>query len=255
MRVPGWRRRSLRAVPWLVGLGGVLLAASAASGAEPGTTITLQVGGEEGMSVSLKVVLFLTALTFLPAAVMTMTSFTRIVVVLAFLRQALGTQQTPPNQVLIGLALFLTLFIMAPVWEQVNAQALQPYLEHRLNEAQALERAAQPIREFMLKQTREKDLRLFTEIARLPLPERPEDIPLRVVLPAFIISELRTAFQIGFLLYVPFLILDMVVASVLLSMGMMMLPPIVISLPFKLLLFVLVDGWSLVVGSLVRSFG
>ncbi|MDX1708939.1 MAG: flagellar type III secretion system pore protein FliP, partial [Desulfobacterales bacterium] len=181
-------------------------------------------------------------------------SFTRCVIVLSLLRRALGTMQMPPNQVIIGLALFLTFFIMTPVWQQVNRDALQPYLNEKIDQRQALQNAATPLRKFMFKQTREKDLALFVEIAKVERPKDVNDIPTSVLIPSFIISEVKTAFQIGLLLYVPFLIIDMVVASVLLSMGMMMLPPIMISLPFKLMLFVLADGWNLLIGSLVRSF-
>jgi flagellar biosynthetic protein FliP len=183
-----------------------------------------------------------------------LTSFTRIVVVLSILRQAIGTHQMPPNQIVIGLALFLTFFIMNPVWQKINSQALQPYLEGKITPKQAVEKATQPLRDFMFKHTREKDLALFVDIANIKRPKNTAEVPTSILIPSFIISELKTAFQIGFLIYVPFLIIDMVVASVLLSMGMLMLPPIMISLPFKLMLFVLVDGWYLIVGSLVKSF-
>lgn len=228
--------------------------AGAAPPPEPGVTLTLAPTGGANLSVTVQILLLLTALTLAPAFVILMTSFTRIVVVLGFLRQALGTQQSPPTQVLVGLALFLTIFIMGPVWETVNQTALQPYLKKEMSQEQALIAAAGPLKEFMLRQTREKDLLLFVEMANISVPSTEADLPIRVVIPAFIVSELKTAFQIGFMIYIPFLILDMVVASVLLSMGMMMLPPIVISLPFKLMLFVLVDGWALLVGTLVRSF-
>ena len=185
---------------------------------------------------------------------MLMTSFTRLAVVFAFLRHALGTQQTPSNQIIAGLALFLTFFIMMPVWQKINGNALQPYLNEEISQEVALTRAADPIRQFMFRQTREKDLALLVNMAGRKKPRNQEDIPTSVLIPAFVISELKTAFVIGFVLYVPFLIIDMVVASVLLSMGMMMLPPILISLPFKLMLFVLVDGWHLIVGSMVKSF-
>jgi flagellar biosynthetic protein FliP len=183
-----------------------------------------------------------------------LTSFTRIVVVLSLLRHAIGTQQMPPNQIVVGLALFLTFFIMAPVWQKVNHDALQPYYDDRISGEEAFNLASVPVKDFMLKQTREKDLALFVTISKEKKPEKPMDISLSVLIPAFVISEMKTAFQIGFLIYLPFIIIDIVVASILLSMGMMMLPPIMISLPFKLLLFVLVDGWYLIVGSLVRSF-
>jgi flagellar biosynthetic protein FliP len=196
----------------------------------------------------------MTVLSLAPAILIMLTSFTRIVIVLSLLRRALGTMQMPPNQVMIGMALFLTFFIMAPVWQKINQDSLQPYLEKKIDHGQALRNANIPLRDFMFKQTREKDLALFVEIAELDRPQNADDIPLRVLIPSFIISEVKTAFQIGLLLYIPFLIIDMVVASVLLSMGMMMLPPIMVSLPFKLMLFVLADGWYLIVGSLVKSF-
>jgi flagellar biosynthetic protein FliP len=197
----------------------------------------------------------LTVLTLAPSILVLMTSFTRLAVVLSFLRHALGTQQTPSNQMIAGLALFLTLFIMAPVWQDINEKALQPYLREEITQELALKKAVEPVRHFMLKQTREKDLALFVGMSKMDRPKTANDVPLPVLIPAFVISELKTAFFIGFVLYVPFLVIDMVVASVLLSMGMMMLPPILISLPFKLMLFVLVDGWNLVVGSMVKSFG
>jgi flagellar biosynthetic protein FliP len=205
-------------------------------------------------TVVLQIFLLMTVLSLAPAILVMLTSFTRIVIVLGLLRRALGTNQMPPNQVMIGLALFLTFFIMAPVWQKINQTALQPYLEKRIDHHQAFNNAAKPLREFMFKQTREKDLALFVDIAKVNQPRNSDDIPIKVLIPSFIISEVKTAFQIGFLLYVPFLIIDMVVASVLLSMGMMMLPPIMISLPFKLMVFVLSDGWYLLVGSLVKSF-
>lgn len=207
------------------------------------------------VAVVLQIFLLLTVLSLVPAILVMLTSFTRIIIVLSVLRQAIGTHQMPPNQIIIGLALFLTLFVMTPVWQRVNQEALQPYLNKQITQEQALKKAAEPVRYFMFKQTREKDLALLVEIADIERPKNVDDVPISVLIPSFIISELKTAFQIGFLLYVPFLIIDMVVASVLLSMGMMMLPPIMISLPFKLMLFVLADGWYLIVGSLVRSFG
>jgi flagellar biosynthetic protein FliP len=205
-------------------------------------------------TVVLQIFLLMTALSLAPAILIMVTSFTRIVIVLSLLRRALGTMQMPPNQVMIGLALFLTFFVMAPVWHKINSTALQPYLDKKIGNQQALENAAAPLREFMFRQTREKDLALFVDIAKLQRPQNAADIPTTVLIPSFIISEVKTAFQIGLLLYVPFLIIDMVVASVLLSMGMMMLPPIMVSLPFKLMLFVLADGWYLLVGSLVKGF-
>jgi flagellar biosynthetic protein FliP len=206
------------------------------------------------MAVVLQIFLLMTILSLAPAILIMLTSFTRIVIVLSLLRRALGTMQMPPNQVIIGLALFLTFFIMTPVWHQINQKALQPYLDNQINQQQALQNAIEPLRKFMFKQTREKDLALFVDIAKVERPKDVTDIPTSVLIPSFIISEVKTAFQIGLLLYVPFLVIDMVVASVLLSMGMMMLPPIMISLPFKLMLFVLADGWNLLIGSLVRSF-
>ncbi|MFQ5509009.1 MAG: flagellar type III secretion system pore protein FliP [Leptospirillia bacterium] len=221
-------------------------------------TISLSVGeAEEGGSqlvTGLKVLFVLTILAVAPAILVMVTSFTRIIVVLSFLRQAMGLQSVPPNPVLVGLALFLTFFVMAPVWQQISTEAVQPYLAGDIDEGEAWDQGRMPLSRFMLKQTREKDLQLFVDLAAIPVPETQEDLPLHVVVPAFVISELKTAFQIGFLLYLPFLVLDMVVSSVLMSMGMMMLPPVIISLPFKLILFVLVDGWHLVVGSLVGSF-
>ena len=205
-------------------------------------------------TVVLQIFLLMTVLSLAPAILIMVTSFTRIVIVLSLLRRALGTMQMPPNQVMVGLALFLTFFVMAPVWHKINQSALQPYLDKKIDNEQALQNAVSPLREFMFKQTREKDLALFVDIAKLQRPKNIADIPTTVLIPAFIISEVKTAFQIGLLLYVPFLIIDMVVASVLLSMGMMMLPPIMVSLPFKLMLFVLADGWYLLVGSLVKGF-
>jgi flagellar biosynthesis protein FliP len=206
------------------------------------------------LAIPLQILLLLTLLSFIPALLIAMTSFTRIVIVLSLLRQALGVQQVPPNQVLIGLALLLTIFIMRPVGERLHTQVVQPYLAQSLTTPAALQQAVEPLRDFMLRQTREKDLALFIQIAHASRPSTPADVPLTALLPAFVISELRTAFQIGFLLYLPFLVLDLVISSLLVSMGMMMLPQALISLPFKLMLFVLVDGWNLIVGSLVRSF-
>jgi flagellar biosynthetic protein FliP len=203
----------------------------------------------------IQIVLLLTILTLAPAILIMMTSFTRILVVFSFLRHAMGTQSQPPNQILIGLALFMTFFIMAPVWGRIEDTAYKPYMANEISQGRAMKLAEQPIREFMFKNTREKDLALFLKLTKTKRPRNKDDVPLSSLIPAFVISELRTAFTIGFILYVPFLIIDMVVASVLLSMGMMMLPPIMVSLPFKLMLFVLVDGWYLIVGSLVQSFG
>jgi flagellar biosynthetic protein FliP len=197
----------------------------------------------------------LTSLTFLPALLLMMTAFTRIIIVLSLLRHALGLQTSPPNQIMIGLALFLTFFVMAPVADKIYADAYQPLAENKITFTQALERGAVPLRAFMLKQVREADLSLFNKLANQPQPNKADDIPMRVLIPAFVTSELKTAFQIGFIVFVPFLIIDMVVASVLMSMGMMMMSPVMVSLPFKLMLFVLVDGWNLLISSLVASFG
>jgi flagellar biosynthetic protein FliP len=204
---------------------------------------------------ALRILILFTVLSLAPAILIMMTSFTRIVVVLSFLRQALATQNMPPNQLIIGLSLFLTFFTMAPVWQEINANSLGPYMAEKISQDEAIARAEAPLRGFMFKQTREKDMMLFLELAKVKKPQTRKDVPTWVLIPSFMVSELKTAFQIGFMLYLPFLIIDMVVASVLMAMGMMMLPPVVISLPFKLLLFVLVDGWELVIGSLVRSFG
>jgi flagellar biosynthetic protein FliP len=209
----------------------------------------------EEMAVGLKILFLLTILSLAPAILVMVTSFTRIVVVLSLLRQALGLHSMPPNQVMVGMALFLTFFVMSPVWQQVNREAIQPYLAREISEKEALAMAMTPVRSFMLRQTREKDLGLFLDISKGQRPKNVSEIPTLVIVPAFVTSELKTAFQIGFFIYIPFLILDMVVASVLLSMGMLMLPPMMIVLPFKLLLFVLVDGWYLLIGSLVKSFG
>lgn len=238
----------------------ILLLASPGWAADPGfATPYFSVGIDNSEqpgapTVTLQIFLLMTVLSLAPAIMIMVTSFTRIVIVLSLLRRALGTMQMPPNQVMVGLALFLTFFIMTPVWQQINQTALQPYLEKKIGHQEALQNAVSPLRTFMLKQTREKDLALFADIAKLKRPNSVTDIPTTVLIPSFIISEVKTAFQIGLLLYVPFLIIDMVVASVLLSMGMMMLPPIMVSLPFKLMLFVLADGWYLLVGSLVKGF-
>jgi flagellar biosynthetic protein FliP len=207
------------------------------------------------ISTTLTVFFLITILSLAPAILVMTTSFTRIIVVLGFLRQAMATQQSPPNQVLIGMALFLTFFIMAPTYQQVNEQALQPYIRGEFSsQTEALTAAVKPIREFMYKQVKSRDLALFIQIAKLPRPNTRDDVPTHVLIPAFILSEMRTAFQIGFLIYIPFLIIDMVVASTLMAMGMMMLPPIFVSLPFKIIMFVLADGWYLLLGELVRSF-
>jgi flagellar biosynthetic protein FliP len=202
----------------------------------------------------IKILIMLTVLTLAPAILILMTSFTRIVVVLSFLRQAIGTQNLPPNQVVIGLSLFLTFMVMAPTFKTLNATSIEPYMDNKISQSVALANAEAPIREFMFKQVREKDIETMMSLANLSKPNTRNDVPTYVLIPAFILSELKTAFQMGFMLYLPFIVLDMVIASVLMAMGMMMLPPVVISLPFKILLFVLVDGWQLVVGSLVKSF-
>ena len=232
------------------------LASAAQPFSLPNVNLTLSGGTTEPEKVSslIQLVILLTILSLAPAILLMVTSFTRIIIVLSLIRTALGTQQMPPNQVLVGLSLFLTFFIMSPVINRVNTEALKPYYEEQISGETAMTKAVVPVKEFMLKQVREKDLALFIKIAKEPRPAKPEDVTLTTLIPAFVISELKTAFQIGFMIYLPFLILDMVVASVLLSMGMMMLPPIMVSLPFKLLLFVLVDGWYLIVGSLVQSF-
>jgi len=222
-----------------------------------GDALTLSVGGmegKEGLDAALRIVLLMTLISLGPAVLVTVTSFTRITIVLGFLRQAMGTAQAPANQVVIGLSLFLTLVIMSPILTRVNNDALQPLLAGEIDETTALKAAEIPLKEFMLGQTREKDIALFLELTRQEAPATPEELPMLVVVPSFVISELKTAFQMGFVLFIPFLIIDMVVASVLMSMGMMMLPPVLISLPFKILLFVLVDGWWLVVRSMVSSF-
>jgi flagellar biosynthetic protein FliP len=243
-----------------IGLSAAFLAPEISLAAAPQTALPfISIGMDQTqepgkMAVVLQIFLLMTILSLAPAILIMLTSFTRIVIVLSLLRRALGTMQMPPNQVIIGLALFLTFFIMTPVWHQINQKALQPYLDNQINQQEALQNAVEPLRKFMFKQTREKDLALFVDIAKVERPKDVTDIPTSVLIPSFIISEVKTAFQIGLLLYVPFLVIDMVVASVLLSMGMMMLPPIMISLPFKLMLFVLADGWNLLIGSLVRSF-
>jgi len=211
--------------------------------------------GSQSYSVTIQILAIMTALTFLPSMLIMMTSFTRIIVVLAILRQALGLQQTPSNQIVLGLTLFLTFFIMTPVWEKVNAEALQPYIAEEVGPLEAVQLARAPLQEFMLAQTREVDLDMFARIGGYDVISSPEEVPFVVLVPAFVTSELKTAFQIGFMLFIPFLILDMVVASILMAMGMMMLSPIIISLPFKIMLFVLVDGWTLVMGTLAASYG
>ncbi|MCA1861106.1 flagellar type III secretion system pore protein FliP [Janthinobacterium sp. HSC-3S05] len=211
-------------------------------------------GGGQNYSLPVQTLILMTSLTFLPAALLMMTCFTRIIIVLSLLRQAIGTQSAPPNQVLVGLALFLTLFVMGPVFDKIYTDAYQPYQENKITMQQAMDKGVDPLKTFMLKQTRQADLALFAKMSRSPALQGPEDVPLRILVPAFVTSELKTAFQIGFAIFIPFLIIDMVVASVLMSMGMMMMSPATISLPFKLMLFVLVDGWQLLLGSLSQSF-
>ena len=239
---------------WLVlGLALLPLLAAAQPGI-PAFNTSPAPGGGTQYSLPVQTLLLLTSLTFLPAALLMMTSFTRIIIVLSMLRQALGTQTAPPNQVMVGLALFLTLFVMGPTFDRIYTEAYVPLQENRIQMTDAMNRGVVPLKEFMVKQTRQSDLALFVKISRSPALQGPEDIPLRVLIPAFVTSELKTAFQIGFAIFIPFLIIDMVVASVLMSMGMMMMSPAVIALPFKLMLFVLVDGWQLLLGSLSQSF-
>jgi flagellar biosynthetic protein FliP len=239
------------------GIGLVLLLALTAvpAAAQPAPPrVDVNVAGVGNLSAPLEVVVLLTLLSFLPAVLVTMTSFTRIVIVFHFLRQALGTQEVPSNQILVGLALFLAMFIMAPVGASINDAAVQPVIAGKMSATDAVGRAVPPLRDFMLRQTRETDLALFVELSKTPRPKSPSDLPMRVVIPAYITSEIKTGFQMGFFVFVPFLLIDLIVSTTLLSMGMMQLPPAMISLPFKLLLFVTVDGWTLVVSSLVRSF-
>jgi flagellar biosynthetic protein FliP len=225
--------------------------------AEPGLTafsVTTQQNGDQTYTLSLQVLVIMSLLTLLPAGLLMMTAFTRIVIVLAILRTAIGTAQTPTNQIIIGLALFMTIFVMAPVFSKVHTQAIKPYIDEQISAPAALEKASVPFRQFMMEQTREDDISLFAKIAGRADFEKPDDVPLTLLIPAYVTSELKTAFQIGFLLFIPFLIIDLVVASVLMSMGMMMLSPLIISLPFKIMLFVLIDGWALVLGTLAQSF-
>jgi flagellar biosynthetic protein FliP len=231
--------------------GGALPASSVT--ATPGT-LQVQLDGVGAVSAPLQIVILLTLLSFIPAALVMMTSFTRIAIVFHFMRQAIGTQEMPSNQMVIGLTLFLTAFIMAPTVARINEAAIQPALAGQISTTTAMERAAPPLRDFMLKQTREADLALFAGLAGIPRPASAADLPMRVVIPAFAISELKTGFQMGFFIFIPFLLVDLVVSTTLLSMGMLQLPPMMVSLPFKVLLFVMIDGWNLLVGSLVRSF-
>ncbi len=241
---------------WLsVGIGFCpMLAHAAAGGILPALTVSTNAAGGQDYSLTLQVLALMTALTFLPSIVIMMTSFTRIIVVLSILRQAIGLQQSPSNQILVGIALFMSFFVMSPVLERINNDALQPYMNEKITAKEALDKAELPLRQFMLGQTRIKDLDTFSEIANVKA-DKPADVPMRVLIPSFITSELKTAFQIGFMLFLPFLVIDLVIASVLMAMGMMMLSPMIISLPFKLMLFVLVDGWGLIMGSLANSFG
>ncbi len=229
--------------------------ALAQDGILPAVTVTTGADGSTQYSVTMQILLLMTALSFLPAMVIMLTSFTRIIVVLSILRQAIGLQQTPSNQVLIGMSLFMTFFIMAPVFDKIYDQAVKPYIDETMTIEQAYDKGKEPLRAFMLAQTRLTDLETFVEISGYQNIQSPEDAPMSVLIPAFITSELKTAFQIGFMLFVPFLVLDLVVASILMAMGMMMLSPMIVSLPFKIMLFVLVDGWSLVMGTLANSFG
>ena len=237
----------------------LMLAAPLALAADPlqipALTMTSGANGQQEYSVNLQILLIMTALSFIPAFVMLMTSFTRIIIVFSILRQALGLQQTPSNQLLTGMALFLTMFIMAPVFDKVNQQALQPYLNEQLSAQDAVARAEGPIKDFMLAQTRQSDVELFMRLSKRTDIASADQAPLTILVPAFVTSELKTAFQIGFMIFIPFLIIDLVVASVLMAMGMMMLSPLIISLPFKIMLFVLVDGWALIIGTLAGSFG
>jgi flagellar biosynthetic protein FliP len=245
----------IRRLPLLLILAALLLAPEwAVAQASGGSSVSIDLGGEDDLASAIEIILLLTVLTFGPAIVIMMTSFTRLIVVFFFLRSGLGTQQTPPNQVLIGLALFITLFIMAPTIERINTEAYQPFKNGDLAQLEALDIAGTEMKTFMVKQTRQNDLILFMDLGNVEPVASVDEIPMHVVIPAFIISELRIAFQIGFLVYLPFLVIDLVVASVLLSIGIMFLPPVLVSLPFKILVFVLADGWNLLVQSLIRSF-
>ena len=238
----------------LAALAGAALAAPESGGAILGFNAAPTAGGGQTYSVPVQTLLFFTALTFIPAIMLMMTGFTRIIIVMSLLRQALGTQTTPPNQVLIGLSLFLTMFVMGPVIDKVHADAYLPFTQQKISIEEAISRGEKPLKAFMLKQVRDPDLALFAKLARYDGARNAEELPLRIIVPAFVTSELKTAFQIGFMIFIPFLIIDMVVASVLMSMGMMMVSPVLVALPFKLMLFVLADGWNLLVSSLVASF-
>ena len=228
--------------------------ALAQTGGLPALTSTPGPGGSQTYTLSIQTLITLTALTFIPLSLLMLTSFTRIIIVLSILRHALGTQTSPPNQILIGLSLFLTFFIMSPIFDRIYAEAYQPLSENRLSFTDAIDRGAVPLRGFMLKQTRETDIGLFMRLAKQPPAATPDEVPMRVLIPAFVTSELKTAFQIGFMIFIPFLVIDMVVSSILMSLGMMMLSPVLVALPFKLMLFVLADGWNLLIGSLAASF-
>ncbi len=214
-----------------------------------------QIGGATTYSVPIQTLLIFSALSFIPAALLLMTSFTRIIIVLSLLRQALGLQTTPPNQVLVGMALFLTFFVMGPTLEKIHDEAYKPFSEQKISFEESITRGATPLRTFMLRQTRDADLALFYKVSGTPPPSRADETPMRILIPAFVTSELKTAFQIGFMVFIPFIVIDLIVASILMSMGMMMLSPVLVALPFKLMLFVLADGWNLIMGSLVASFG
>jgi flagellar biosynthesis protein FliP len=243
---------------WIVFLLVLIAGAAAAQGKGlPLPKLSIEVGKAtkpEDVSMTLQILFLMTILSLAPAILILTTAFTRIIVVFHFLKQALGTQQVPPPQVLVGLALFLTFFVMAPTWNKMNDEALRPYMDNKIGFDEAYNRGVMPLREFMFRQTREEDLALFVNLAKLEKPASRDEVPTYALIPAFAISELRIGFQIGFILFIPFLVIDMVISSVLMSMGMMMLPPVLISLPFKILLFILVDGWHLVVGSVVNSF-
>ena len=241
---------------WLLMPAAALLAQDGSMVPIPTVSLSLdQTSEPERIATVINILFLMTVLTLAPSLLILMTSFVRIIVVFGFLKQGMGTQNSPPNQVIIGLALFMTFYLMAPVWKDIEARAFKPFMANELSQRMALETALEPIREFMFLQTREKDLALFMQLASESRPQNKSEVPTLSLIPAFVISELKTAFSIGFMLYIPFVVIDMVVASVLLSMGMMMLPPVMVSLPFKLMLFVLVDGWNLIVGSLIRSFG
>ena len=248
------KHRILLILVLLLMIGGV---AAAQDKSMPFPKLSVEVGKAtkpEDVSITLQILFLMTILSLAPAILILTTAFTRIIIVFHFLKQAMGTQQIPPPQVLIGLALFLTFFVMAPTWNKINEEALQPYLQNKMTLQQAYDKGVVPLREFMFRQTREEDLALFVKMSNVDKPKNRDDVPTYALIPAYAISELRIGFQIGFILFIPFLIIDMVISSVLMSMGMMMLPPVLISLPFKVLLFILVDGWNLIVGSVINSF-